>query len=207
VPLLVSLPEHRTGALAARRIETPVSLLDLMPTFAALAGGSPEGAMSGVDLSPSMRGGELPPDRPIVCDHLNVRWGEGSEFRMVRWRNYKLVAFREFGPLFFDLDRDPGEQHDIFESATGDALAVRDRLQAFVAESLDFDSLPARRAASQARLKGEFGLERARALPNQYMLSSGRVIEGDLAIYRQAMITDDPSTFFADWPGEREATT
>jgi choline-sulfatase len=205
VPLLVSLPEHRNGALAARRIETPVSLLDLMPTFAALAGGSPAGAVSGVDLSPSIRGGGLSPDRPIVCDHLNVRWGEGSEFRMVRWRNYKLVAFRKFGPLFFDLDRDPGEQHDIFGSATGDALAARNRLQEFVVDSMDFDSLPDRRAASQARLKREFGLERARALPNQYMLSTGRVIEGDLAMYRQGVITDDPSTFFADWPGEREA--
>jgi hypothetical protein len=136
-----------------------------------------------------------------VCDHLNVRWGEGSEFRMVRWRHYKLVAFAKHPPLFFDLDHDPGEQRNLFDSATGDALAARDHLQQFVADSIDFDTLPDRRAASQARLKRDFALERAQALPNQYMLASGRVIEGDLTIYRQQVITDDPATFFADWPG------
>ncbi len=205
VPLLFSLPEHRRGELAARRVETPVSLLDLMPTLAALAGGSPAGEISGVDLSPAIRGAGEPPDRPVVCDHLNARWGEGSEFRMARWRSYKLVSFRGFAPLFFDLERDPGEQHNIFDSATGEALAARDQLQEFVTGSLDLDSVPERRAQDQARLKRVYGLDGGRTLPNQYLLSSGRVIEGDLTIYRQGVIADDASTFFADWPGGSKA--
>ena len=184
VPLLFSLPEHRHGGLAARRVETPVSLLDLMPTLAALAGGSPAGEISGVDLSPAIRGTGEPPDRPVVCDHLNARWGEGSEFRMVRWRNYKLVSFRSFAPLFFDLERDPDEQHNIFDSATGEALAARDRLQEFVAGSIELRLRPRPAGAgpgeAEARLRPRRGQNAAQPV-HALLRSRDRRRSGDLS--------------------------
>ena len=201
VPLMVSLPAHRRGELAPSRMTTPVSLLDLAPTFSGFAGAAPITGASGIDLGAAIQGGTEPPPRPIVIDHLNPRWGSGSEFRAVRLGPYKLIRFARFAPLLFDLAGDPGEQQNIFQSASGEALAVRDRLLALVAETMDFDALDQRRTASQQRLKATYPLDSSGYLPNQYQLASGRVIEADATLYRPDVITDQPGTFFADWPG------
>ncbi len=199
VPLMVSTPEQRQGKQPARRIEIPVSLLDLMPTFAAL-GGAAAGDVSGADLSAVVQGTSEPPDRPIVCDHLNDRWGKGTGFRMVRQGKYKLTHFQNFPPLFIDLEEDPMEQHNLFESAAGAAAEIRDELLNFVERTVDYETVLADAATSQAALRDQYGLDNSRYLPNQYQLSSGRIIEADLALYKQAVVTDDPATFFADWP-------
>ena len=86
VPLIVSLPEQRQGARPATRSRTPVGQINLFPTLCALAGVEAPDDLDGVDVSAAVRGESEPPDRPIMCDALTPRWGPGTEFRMLRYK-------------------------------------------------------------------------------------------------------------------------
>ncbi len=199
VPLFISTPAQRKRRQPSMRTDRPVSLLDLKPTFSALAG-APIGNSSGVDLSATVLKGDQPPERLVYCDHLNDRWGPGTAFRMLRKERYKLTHFQNYPPLFIDLADDPTEQHNIFEKAEGEVANIRDDLMRYIEVTIDYDKLLEQASQSQKNLKEQYRLESARYLPNQYMLSSGRIIEADTCLYQQKVITDDPATFFADWP-------
>lgn len=198
VPLFVSLPEHRNGTLPAARFKTPVSLLDLMPTFAGIAGAPMSPEWAGVDLSAALVAGSEPPEHPVICDHLNARWGEGSEFRMVRWCQYKLVVFGAFEPLLFDLESDPAEQHNLIRSDT--IADIRDKLMATAERDLDFQSLAARRSANNERLQKLYGWDGGDHMPNQYLMRSGLIVDADTPVYRPHVVTSLADDLFLDRP-------
>ncbi len=200
VPLFVSLPEHRRGELPPRRISTPVSLLDLMPTLAAFAGAPPPEAASGVDLTAAVRGTGDPPDRPIACDHLNARWGPGSEFRMLRWGRYKLVLFGDYDPLLFDLETDPGEQRNLFAADERDVAAAREKLLAAARQNLDFEEVARVRAETNQRLKGLYGFDPGDSMPNQYLLRNGSIVDADAPVYRPRVISKPGDGLILDRP-------
>ena len=82
VPLLIRPP----GGTEARRIGTPVSLVDLPPTIARAVGLEPPASWQGRDLGPALRGEELP-TVPVVSEtiYLNDHWAallvdEGKRF-------------------------------------------------------------------------------------------------------------------------------
>lgn len=72
VPLLVLWPGHLEGG---RTIDTPVSMIDVLPTLLELTGQPPAGVAQGHSLVPLLRGGttEAP---PVVLDEF--RWDEES---------------------------------------------------------------------------------------------------------------------------------
>ena len=95
--------------------------------------------------------------RPAL-DALKPRWGAGTEFRSIRWKQYKYVVFRNAPPLFFDLADDPGEQRNlIVRGAKGEARAALEHLARVARESIDFDA--AERERVEAELEREVGLE------------------------------------------------
>jgi hypothetical protein len=57
-------------------------------------------------------------------------------------------------------------------------------------------------AEQQPALKRAYPLSKGKALPNQYLLAEGKLIEADTAIYEPIVISDDPAQFFADYPGQ-----
>ena len=201
VPWFVQTPEHRRGDVAPSDVETPVSLADLFPTLCGLTGVEAPDGMDGIDLSEAVRAGAEPDRGPVMCDVLIPRWGEGTQFRMVRDGSWKYVAFRAAPPILIDLANDPHEQHNLVGApeASEDAHAAERRLAAVVAESLDFD------AAEEERLRDKDELEAHRlAIPlgrrNAYMLSDGRVIDEDGGLHDAKLLTDDPASAFADFP-------
>ena len=201
IPLIVSLPQQRRGELAARTESTPVALIDLFPTLCALAGvPSPDG-LDGVDLSPALTQRQSPPQRPIVCDNLTQRWGEGTQFRAVRLGNYKYVAFKDAPPLFFDLLHDPQEQHNLLESATQDALETLEALKRFVSASIDFDAVDMEREAGEAALKERYPMSIPKRDGNQYLMPSGRLVDGDDMLYAPEVLAEQAADIFGDWPG------
>ena len=201
VPMIVSLPEHRNGTLAAARFDTPVSNLDLIPTFAALAGAEPESRLTGIDLGPAVRGEGMLPDRPICCDHINARWGEGTEFRVVRWRNWKYVGFRGYDDLLFDLDNDPCEAVNLIGQAPQD---VEKRLRKVALDDVDYGRIDHLVTVEQPRLKAAFPLDKSTAMPNQFLLPEGKLVEADTALYAPVVLSTHPETLFADWPEIQE---
>ncbi|MEZ4388124.1 MAG: sulfatase [Candidatus Krumholzibacteriia bacterium] len=120
VPLIV----HAPGRFAARRVDEPVSLLDIAPTLLDLEGMPPVAAQRGVSLAGVLRGEASPPSRPLFCEVSYISpsgWPSGDG----RIKRYYQSAVIE-GPhklihdhaadtwRFYDLAADPGEQHDRF---------------------------------------------------------------------------------------------
>jgi arylsulfatase A-like enzyme len=130
VPLLLRLPhaEH-AGAVVA----TPVSLLDVAPTIAAVAN-VPIEAVQGRSLLPLIGANEVE-DAPVF---FGAQAGESA----VRLGRFKLLRRGEKSELF-DLEADPGERVDV---ASQRPEVVR-ALTALIDARLDTDRALARQHA------------------------------------------------------------
>ena len=212
VPLIVSLPEQRRGDRKAGAWRVPVAHVDLVPTLCALAAIEAPQELDGVDLSAAVRGRDAPPERPIFCDALTPRWGPGTEFRMIRWRRYKYVVFRDAPPLFFDLQKDPGEQHNLLaRGVPEEARAPLAYLHKLAAESIDFQAAERERLERDGDLKGRYRQYLRRgaraATGNLYLMPPtaraprGKLVNADDVLYHPTVISADPDRAFGDWPG------
>jgi len=201
VPLIFSLPAQRRAAAPAARWRTPVALTDLYPTLCALAGAEPPAGLNGTDLSPGVRGEGEPPERPVFCDNLIPRWGEGTEFRMIRWRNWKYVRFRNAAPLMFDLAAAPAEQHDLIRrGCDGQAAEARAYLAKLADDSIDFDAAERERTERDGDLHETYKQDVPRSTGNLYLMPSGRLVNADDPLYHPTVIAERPEDAFGDWP-------
>ena len=103
VPLLLRLPQ---GELAGRLVSTPVSLVDIAPTLAELAGLEFTGPSQGRSLLTAVGEGEGVAARPLLLDG-----GGDKPLSLTHWP-YKLLHDGD-RTLLFDLHLDPSEQHDL----------------------------------------------------------------------------------------------
>lgn len=142
VPLIFAGPGIEAG-----RADTPVSLVDLLPTLVDLAG-APTGTLrtphDGRSLAPALVGQPLSP-RPVMAEHLDG--GTDAPRVMVRDRALKLVLSRAYPPMLYDLAADPHERTDLAASpAHADDLA---RLTALAEKVWDLDALARDKAENQ----------------------------------------------------------
>ena len=200
VPLIVSLPEQRRGEDAARRRRTPVSLVDLYPTLCAMAGAEYPDGLDGADMSDAVRGMGEPPQRPVFCDALNPRWGEGTEFRMIRWRDYKYVRFRNAPPLFFDLRNDPGEQRNLVECAADSAAEALAEMRELAESTIDFDAAERERVKRDGSLSEQYALNVPKHTANLYLMPSGKVVNADDALYNPTVVMKHAARGFVGDP-------
>jgi choline-sulfatase len=137
VPLIVRGP-----GIAAGRVGRTVSLLDLMPTFAELAG-APADAASGASLVPLLQGDEAGwPDRALI-EYL-AEGVRAPQLTLVRGP-WKLIHCPGDPDLLFDLDADPLELHDRANERPDLVAELRAELLA----GRDLDELAARVRRSQ----------------------------------------------------------
>ncbi len=114
VPLLIRFP----GGRWAGRDDSPVQLVDVLPTLFSFLGVPAPPGVQGLDLMPWIRGeAAAPPGERLrlsrAGNHVAVQLGR-------RWK----VAFRWDGPHMafrhlYDLETDPGETVDLFPTAEG----------------------------------------------------------------------------------------
>jgi choline-sulfatase len=104
VPLLISWPGR---VPAGRRVQAPVSLVDLFPTFAEAAGVEVRTHIDGRSLLPLTDGRDEGRGREVIGEYF----GEGTiePIRMVRRGDYKYITVNGYPPQLFDLKKDPGE--------------------------------------------------------------------------------------------------
>ncbi len=145
VPLLL----HAPGRFAPRRVQAPVSLVDLVPTLAAIAmdGSEPDYAdpLDGQSLLPLAGGAE---EARTVCGEM---LGEGAiaPLLMIRRENYKYIYSEPDPGQLFDVLADPNELHNLAGQPKFEAL--RQQLHAEMHARWDVAALHAEVIASQRR--------------------------------------------------------
>lgn len=206
VPLFVRTPAHRRGDIDPTTVETPVGLVDLFPTLCGFAGVEPPADIDGVDLSKSILTASEPERDPVVCDNLIPRWGDGTEFRLVRDGDYKYVRFRNAPEIFVDLAVDPLEQRNRASDPSAldaDAREALKRLRRFVDETMDFDAAQRERERDEELLE-RYALEEETRSPsgNCYTMPNGTVVDADTPLYDSTVVIDEPESAFDNHPGE-----
>jgi choline-sulfatase len=205
VPMIISTPQHRRGELTPTKVKTPVSLLDMFPTFCGIAGAPiPEG-LDGVDVAPLLRNEvcDAATQRPgVICESFWPRWGECAEFRLIRSERYKYIAFRGCEDMAFDMVEDPDEQHNLVGKATGEVAEELERLRKAVIEGFDFDAVAARRAKDKEELPRLYGAKKKPKTPNQIRLGDGRLVEADAPLYYPQVVSNNMAEDYADFPGQ-----
>ncbi len=117
VPLLIAVPGAPPASIA-----TPVSLLDLAPTFLDLLGLPTPAQMTGVSLATAIRSGQPPPPHPVVSELFANGIG-GRELIAVQDGDHKLIRdLAAWTVVGFDVVADPGERRPIRAPATLEAL-------------------------------------------------------------------------------------
>ncbi|MCC6765549.1 MAG: sulfatase [Deltaproteobacteria bacterium] len=153
IPLIV----RGAGAPAGLRVDTTVSLIDVMPTILAAVGVPPPGPLDGVDLAPTWRGNAAAIGERTLFHEADHNNAEPDVTRAVRHDHEKLHFDRLLGTtLLFDLATDPGEQRDV-------SRARPERVEAFRADLEAFAKKHAATGASSVTLTPE-QLERLKSL-------------------------------------------
>jgi arylsulfatase A-like enzyme len=144
VPLIVRFPGGRGGG---RRVSTPVSLLDVLPTLRESTGLPREARDEGRSVLPLVLGRQTPPERTLYA-HLyrpdpaaKRMWDQ----RAVLLRGRKIVLGLAEGPQLFDFIADP---LDLVNLAEREPRAV-DELQR---RSADFDATARRYTGDEREL-------------------------------------------------------
>lgn len=163
VPLLLRYP----GAIAPRVVATPVSTLDVTPTLLDLVLGQPPGAhMEGVSLAETLLNGSAPADRELFLE-VSFEPVSDEEKRNQEKRAFKTALIHGQHKLIHDLttdtlelyelDRDAGEQRNIF----GRDLKLSERLEARLRA---WEQTHTETAGEKGSSASEEDLERLRAL-------------------------------------------
>jgi choline-sulfatase len=205
VPLIISLPEHRQGGIHAYECNTPVGLIDLFPTLCSLADTPiPEG-LDGIDLSDTIKTHAPLEDRPIYSDNLMPRWGQGTEFRSIRWKDYKYIRFRNAPPLFFNVKNDPGEQHNLIEmEKSEDDVEALSFLSKYADESIDFNDAEQDRLVRDGQLKDMYAHHAPESTGNLYsMPHTGKIINAEDTLYHPTVISEDGEDIFGPAKGDQ----
>ncbi len=138
VPLMIRMPR---GHIAPRRVAEVVRLTDVMPTVLELLD-LPVPSMDGVSLVRLMAGRAQLPLEAYAEAMYPQRFG-WSPLRSLRDERFKLIDAPR--PELYDLERDPFEQHNVYEVHPYVAEAMRQRIA-----SLDAGGPPGVAAPSAA---------------------------------------------------------
>jgi arylsulfatase A-like enzyme len=117
VPFLLAAP-----GVPPQRVETSVSLLDLVPTLMDLLGQPLDPELRGVSLVPTLRG-ERPPHPPVFAE--KHRKQDEPQKAMILWPYKVIMVLPYMNVEIYDLAKDPREREDLADTLPE---AERDRL-------------------------------------------------------------------------------
>lgn len=127
VPMIVKGP----GVPAGKRVDEPVSTLDLGPTFFDYGGAEPLQAQHGQSLRPLIEGAGTREFAMNEWDLLPTRAGVALSLRTVRTRRHKLTVDLISGAgELYDLRADPYELENLFDAPS--AAGVKAELMAMI---------------------------------------------------------------------------
>ena len=134
----------------------------------------------------------------VITESTNPRWGKGTEFRMIRSKQYKYIAFRDCEDLAFDMETDPDEQRNLLKDDpdNADLKALREA----VLDGFDFAEVEALREKQTAELRAKYPARVKMQTPNQILRGDGKLVEVDTPLYASKVISDDLARDFDDYP-------
>jgi arylsulfatase A-like enzyme/Flp pilus assembly protein TadD len=148
VPLVIRAPHGASG----RRIDTPVSLVDLVPTVLDLCGLQPPERVQGVSVRAGLEGRPLPGrSRPLYCESLEAAQFQCSGLTGLREGSWKYI--RAPRQELYDLSKDPGEARNVIEQEGPVALRLRESLETLLQEYASAASPPDAAAADPDAVK------------------------------------------------------
>lgn len=128
VPFIIKAP---AGRGAGTRVAAPVQHIDLLPTFAAIAGFAVPAGLRGRDLSVLWHSGTLAP-QGIYSEALMSRYHFGwSELTSLTDERYKFI--RAPKAELYDLERDRAETTNLLTERAQVATAMQGGLEALIA--------------------------------------------------------------------------
>ena len=136
VPFLIRGPGVAGGVCS----RVPVTACDLLPTFAALAGVSAPlppavegGSLVPLLRDPAGRGAVVRPREELVFHFPHYDLGNGGPATAMILGGYKLVRNYETGARrLYELERDPGEAHDLAAAQPEKLAQLTARLDAYL---------------------------------------------------------------------------
>ena len=154
VPLTIRHPRE-----TARVVSNPVSLVDLAPTLADLAGLPLEDEESRRSLGAYVRGRIHPSTSPIHAESDATNYWEldGRRYSLQRG-TWKLISSRDGqGAELYDLATDPAEKKNVAERFPDRSEQMTQRLQRLMSTEPIFPAAPRRRLSRE-------GIEKLRGL-------------------------------------------
>ncbi len=144
IPLFI-----KGGCFGAQRVETPASLVDLLPTLMGIAEGagwtSPVEDLDGTDLATLLDAPET--ERQIYAEYLAE--ATISPIFMVRQGRYKYIYSSEDPPLLFDVPADPDERQNL--AGNPSLSSVEGRLRGLVLQRWNSSAISEAIKLSQRR--------------------------------------------------------
>jgi arylsulfatase A-like enzyme/Tfp pilus assembly protein PilF len=127
IPLILRVP----GAAHAKKIATPVSTADILPTVLAELSIPAPSQVQGISLMPELE--DKPPggSRGLYAEtflpRLHFNW---SELRGIRFGKYQFIEAPK--PELYDLEQDPGELRNLFPEKKAVASEMQGKLTALI---------------------------------------------------------------------------
>jgi choline-sulfatase len=143
VPLIVRHPHMP----AAQRVDTPVSLVDLLPTLMDWVDGGADwpDPLDGLSWQPLLQGER--PERHVVSEYTDM--GVIAPARMIRSRRYKFIHTHGYPAQLYDLLADPLERSNLCGNTR--TTQIEDQLSRDAQAGWDGDVVLAHVLASQRR--------------------------------------------------------
>ncbi len=113
VPMIVRVP-----GVSPTRVSAPVNLVDWFPTVCDYMGLPIPQGLDGESLRPFIATGKAGGHKDFSFSEYHAHGVPAGMF-MIRWKQYKYVYYCFGRPQLFNLETDPGEDHNLLEPGTG----------------------------------------------------------------------------------------
>ncbi|MBM3307963.1 MAG: sulfatase-like hydrolase/transferase [Candidatus Eisenbacteria bacterium] len=142
VPLIFA---SAAGDLKPRRVEEPISIVDVLPTVREIAGLAPDPADMGLSLMPVIRGDASPSlDRVVFAELRSPPWYGGREIKAAMRGHLKYVLTLPDREELFNIAADPGESRDLAWNRPDLRAELRGEIERLEAEAPRYADEPLR---------------------------------------------------------------
>ncbi len=148
VPMIVKLP-----GVSGKRIDKPVSLLDIFPTINEFMGFELQNQFRGHSMIPVILGKTDDAEEELVLSESHANGRITGTFAL-RDRQWKYIYYDGYGDLLFDLEKDPEELHNLSEFPECAMIKeeLRNKLDKIVGKE-DLHAITLEAFAAQEKLK------------------------------------------------------